>query len=144
MTELRVRRLRPDAVLPRFAHEDDSGMDVCAAEAVTVPPGAWAKVPTGLAFAIPPGTEIQARPRSGLAARAGISLVNTPATIDEGYRGELLLLVINHGKDPFTVEKGMRIAQIVLCPVLRPRIVETDELPSSSRDAAGFGSTGVF
>lgn len=140
---LKVRRLRPDAVLPRFAHPDDSGMDVCACEDLVLAPGARAKVPLGLAFQPPPGTEIQLRPRSGLALRSGISMVNTPATIDEGYRGEVCAILINHGDEPFHVEKGMRVAQIVVCPVLRPEIVETDALDGTARGAGGFGSTGV-
>ena len=140
---LKVRRLRPDAVLPRFAHPDDSGMDVCACEDLVRAPGARAKVPLGLAFQPPPGTEIQLRPRSGLALRSGISMVNTPATIDEGYRGEVCAILINHGDEPFHVEKGMRVAQIVVCPVLRPEIVETDALDGTARGAGGFGSTGV-
>ena len=140
---LRVRRVRPDAVLPRFAHPDDSGMDVCACEDRVLAPGERAKIPLGIAFAPPPGTEIQLRPRSGLAIRDGISMVNTPATIDEGYRGEVCAILINHGSAPFRVEKGMRVAQAVLCPILRPRIVEADELPETARGAGGFGSTGT-
>ena len=140
---LRVRRLRPEAVLPRFAHPDDSGMDVCACEERVLAPGERAKIPLGLAFAPPPGTEIQLRPRSGLAIRNGISMVNTPATIDEGYRGEVCAILINHGSEPFRVEVGMRIAQIVVCPVLRPEVVECGELPETARGAGGFGSTGV-
>jgi len=140
---LKVRRLRPEAVLPRFAHPDDSGMDVCACEERVLAPGERAKIPLGLAFAPPPGTEIQLRPRSGLAIRNGISMVNTPATIDEGYRGEVCAILINHGSEPFRVEVGMRIAQIVVCPVLRPEVVESDELSETSRGVGGFGSTGV-
>ena len=118
-------------------------MDVCACEDLVLAPGARAKVPLGLAFQPPPGTEIQLRPRSGLALRSGISMVNTPATIDEGYRGEVCAILINHGDEPFHVEKGMRVAQIVVCPVLRPEIVETDALDGTARGAGGFGSTGV-
>lgn len=140
---LRVRRVRPDAVLPRFAHPDDSGMDVCACEDRVLAPGERAKIPLGVAFAPPPGTEIQLRPRSGLAIKHGISMVNTPATIDEGYRGEVCAILINHGSEPFRVEVGMRVAQIVVCPVLRPEVVECDELSDTARGAGGFGSTGV-
>lgn len=141
--ELKVRKLRPEAVIPRFAHPDDSGMDICAAAPATLAPGQWAKIPTGLAFEPPPGTELQVRPRSGLALRHGISMVNTPATIDEGYRGEVAVILINHGREPFKVEIGDRVAQIVLCPVLRPQIVEADELSDTSRGAGGFGSSGT-
>ena len=140
---LRVKRVRPDAVLPRFAHPDDSGMDVCSCEERVLLPGERAKIPLGIAFAPPPGTEIQLRPRSGLAIRDGISMVNTPATIDEGYRGEVCAILVNHGSEPFRVEKGMRVAQAVLCPILRPRVVEADELPETARGAGGFGSTGT-
>ena len=141
--KLLVKKLRPEAVMPRFAHPDDSGMDVCACEERVLAPGERAKIPLGLAFQPPPGTEIQLRPRSGLAIRHGISMVNTPATIDEGYRGEVCAILINHGSAPFRVEKGMRVAQAVLCPILRPRVVETDELPETARGAGGFGSTGT-
>ena len=141
--KLLVKRLRPEAVLPRFAHPDDSGMDVCACEARVLLPGERAKIPLGLAFQPPPGTEIQLRPRSGLAIRHGISMVNTPATIDEGYRGEVCAILINHGAEPFRVEVGMRVAQIVVCPILRPEVVEADDLSDTSRGAGGFGSTGT-
>lgn len=141
--KLLVKKLRPEAVLPRFAHPDDSGMDVCACEERVLAPGERAKIPLGLAFQPPPGTEIQLRPRSGLAIKHGISMVNTPATIDEGYRGEVCAILINHGSEPFRVEVGMRVAQIVVCPVLRPEVVETDELSDTSRGAGGFGSTGT-
>ena len=141
--KLLVKRLSPDAVLPAFAHPDDSGMDICSIEDLVLQPGERAKIHTGLSFEIPPETELQVRPRSGLAIRNGISMVNTPATIDEGYRGEVCVILINHGQEPFHVEKGMRIAQIVLCPILRPTIVETDSLSETGRWSGGFGSTGV-
>ena len=140
---LKVKKLRPDAIAPRFAHPDDSGMDVCAAEDALLPPGGRAKVPTGLAFELPPGTELQARPRSGLAARAGLTLLNTPATIDEGYRGEVAILLVNLGAEPVQVRKGDRVAQLVLCPVLRPEIAICDELSETRRGEGGFGSSGV-
>ena len=141
--KLLVKKLRPEAVMPRFAHPDDSGMDVCACGDFVLAPGERAKIPLGLAFQPPPGTEIQLRPRSGLAIRDGISMVNTPATIDEGYRGEVCAILINHGGEPFRVEVGMRVAQIVVCPVLRPEVVETDDLSDTARGAGGFGSTGT-
>lgn len=140
---LRVKRVRPDAVLPRFAHADDSGMDLCACEDLELGPGRRALVPLGVAFAPPPGTEIQLRPRSGLALRSGLSMVNAPATVDEGYRGEVCAILVNHGTEPIRIEKGMRVVQAVLCPVLRPRVVEADELPETERGAGGFGSTGT-
>lgn len=140
---LKVKKLRPDAISPRFAHPDDSGMDVCAAEDALLPPGGRALVPTGLAFEPPPGTELQARPRSGLAVRSGLTLLNTPATIDEGYRGEVAILLVNLGDVPVAVKKGDRIAQLVLCPVLRPEIALCDELSETGRGAGGFGSSGI-
>lgn len=142
--KLLVRKLRPGAVLPRFAHPDDSGMDLAACEDVVLAPGARAAVPLGVAFAPPPGTEIQLRPRSGLALKHGISMVNAPGTVDEGYRGEVCAILVNLGSEPFRIEKGMRVAQAVLCPVLRPEIVETEgDLPESARGVGGFGSTGT-
>lgn len=142
--KLRVKRVRPEAVLPRFAHPDDSGMDLCACEDRVLEPGERASIPLGVAFAPPPGTEIQLRPRSGLALKHGISMVNAPGTVDEGYRGEVCAILVNLGSGPFRVEKGMRVAQAVLCPVLRPEIAEeTGELPPSARGDGGFGSTGT-
>ena len=141
--KLLVKKLRPEAVMPHFAHPDDSGMDVCACEERVLAPGERAKIPLGLAFQPPPGTEIQLRPRSGLAIKYGISMVNTPATIDEGYRGEVCAILINHGGEPFRVEVGMRVAQIVVCPILRPEVVETDDLSDTARGSGGFGSTGT-
>ena len=119
-------------------------MDLAACEEMVLAPGERAAVPLGVAFAPPPGTEVQLRPRSGLALGSGISMVNAPGTIDEGYRGEVCAILVNLGREPFRVEKGMRIAQAVLCPVLRPDVVETEELPPSSRQAGGFGSTGLL
>ena len=140
---LKIKRLVPDAVLPAFAHPDDSGMDLCATEDAVLEPGARALIHTGLSFELPPSTELQLRPRSGLAIRNGISMVNTPATIDEGYRGEVCVILINLGSEPFAVKKGMRIAQAVLCPIIRPNIVEADTLSETDRGIGGFGSTGV-
>ena len=142
--KLLVKRLRPEAAMPAFAHPDDSGMDLCACEERVLAPGERAAIPLGVAFAPPPGTEIQIRARSGLALRHGIAMVNAPGTVDEGYRGEVCAILVNLGSEPFRVEKGMRVAQAVLCPVLRPEIAEeTGELPATARGAGGFGSTGV-
>ena len=141
--ELKIKRLSPDARLPRYAHPDDSGMDITATEDALIKPGDWALVPTGLALQLPPGTEAQLRPRSGLAAKHAISLLNTPATIDEGYRGELKIIVVNFGKTDFQITKGMRVAQMVICPILRPEIIECSALSETPRAASGFGSTGV-
>ncbi|WP_428374884.1 dUTP diphosphatase [Lichenicoccus sp.] len=130
--------------LPAYATSGAAGMDLLAAVAgaVTIAPGGRALIPTGLAVALPPGHELQIRPRSGLALRHGIVLANSPGTIDEDYRGEIGVIVLNAGSEPFVVERGMRIAQAVLAPVLRAVWQETDTLDETARAAGGFGSTG--
>jgi dUTP pyrophosphatase len=131
--------------LPSYATEGAAGMDLLAAvmSPVVIPPGGRMLVPTGLRIAIPPGHELQVRPRSGLALKNGIVLPNSPGTIDEDYRGELGVIVLNAGDAPFTVERGMRIAQAVIAPVLRAAWREVSELPETARGAGGFGSTGT-
>jgi dUTP pyrophosphatase len=142
VTELQVQRLRPEAVLPERAYQGDAGLDLSACEGVTIAPGGRASVRTGLAVAIPEGHAGFVQPRSGLAARHGISIVNSPGLIDSGYRGEILVVLLNTDPaDSFTVEPGMRIAQLVLVPVLAPEVAEVDELPQSERSARGFGSS---
>lgn len=141
--KLKLKKLSPDASIPRYAHPGDAGLDLCAVEAHVIAPGARVLVKTGVAIGLPPGTEAQIRPRSGLAARNGISVLNTPGTIDEGYRGEICVLLVNFGEVPFMIEKGMRIAQMVICPVIRVTIEETDVLDDTVRNGDGFGSTGV-
>lgn len=128
--------------LPAYATEGAAGMDVLAAEDVTLAPGARHAVATGLALAIPPGFEIQVRPRSGLALKHGITVPNTPGTIDSDYRGELKVILINHGEDAFDVRRGDRIAQLVLSPVTRASWLKVDELDETIRGEGGFGSTG--
>ncbi len=128
--------------LPAYATGGAAGMDVLAAEDVTLVPGARHAVATGLALAIPPGYEIQVRPRSGLALKHGISVPNTPGTIDSDYRGELKVILINHGDRPFEVLRGDRIAQLVLGPVVRATWLKVDELDETARGEGGFGSTG--
>jgi dUTP pyrophosphatase len=141
-----VRRLPhgADLPLPSYATAGAAGMDLLAAvpEAVTIAPGDRALVPTGLIIALPPGYELQVRPRSGLALRHGVVLPNSPGTIDEDYRGEIQVIVMNAGTEPFTVERGMRIAQAVLAPVVRARWHEVAELEGTARAGGGFGSTG--
>ncbi len=141
--KLKIRKLSPEASLPAYAHADDSGMDLRAITREVIPPHGHGLVKTGLAIELPPGTEAQIRPRSGLAARHAISLLNTPGTIDEGYRGEICILLVNFGDVPFVVEPGMRIAQMVICPVIRVAVEWADALGESVRDVNGFGSTGV-
>ena len=140
-----VRRLdtNPDLPLPVYATAGAAGMDVVAAEDVTIAPGARHAVATGLALAIPAGFEIQVRPRSGLALKHGVTVPNTPGTIDSDYRGELKVILINHGHAPFVVRRGDRVAQLVLAPVTQATWVETDTLDDTVRGIGGFGSPGV-
>ncbi len=128
--------------LPAYATSGAAGMDVVSAEDVTLAPGARHAVATGLAMAIPHGFEVQVRPRSGLALKHGITVPNTPGTIDSDYRGELKVILINHGTDPFEIRRGDRIAQLVLAPVVQAGWVEVSELDETARGAGGFGSTG--
>jgi len=129
--------------LPDYATEGAAGMDVLAAEDVALAPGERWPVATGLCVAIPPGYEIQVRPRSGLALRHGISVPNTPGTIDSDYRGELKVILINHGSEAYRVRRGDRIAQLVLSPVVRATWLKVDELDQTGRGEGGFGSTGT-
>jgi dUTP pyrophosphatase len=142
MTELPVRRVRPDAVLPSRAYDGDAGLDLPAAEAVVLAPGERAVVGTGLAIAVPEGHAGFVQPRSGLAARHGITIVNAPGLVDAGYRGEVKVVLLNTGDEPFAVEPGMRIAQLVVLPVAEIEPVEVEQLPDSERGAKGYGSSG--
>ncbi|MGK7864575.1 dUTP diphosphatase [Falsiroseomonas sp. E2-1-a4] len=147
MVEILVTRL-PHAEglpLPAYATPGAAGMDLLAAVAapMVIAPGARVLVPTGLCIALPPDHELQVRPRSGLALKHGITLPNSPGTVDEDYRGELQVIVMNAGTEPFTVERGMRIAQAVVAPVVRARFREVAVLPETTRGAGGFGSTGT-
>ena len=142
MIELGFRRLRPDAVLPERAYEGDAGLDLVACERVELLPGARAVVGTGIAVAIPEGHAGFVQPRSGLAARHGISIVNTPGLVDAGYRGELRVILLNtDARDAFVVEPGMRIAQLVVVPIAAVEPVELEELPDAERGVRGFGSS---
>ena len=137
-----MRRLRPDAVVPGRAYAGDAGLDLSACDRVELPPGERALVPTGLAVAIPDGYAGFVQPRSGLAARHGITIVNTPGLIDSGYRGELQVALLNTDRGAsFVVEPGMRIAQLVILPIPELELVEVDELPESERGVRGFGSS---
>lgn len=140
---LRVRRLRPGAVLPAYAHEDDAGLDLAVAETCELAPGARAAVPTGLAVAVPRGWVGLVHPRSGLALDRGLTVVNAPGTIDAGYRGELCVLLVNLGDEVVALEPGDRVAQLVLQRVGRAEVVEVEHLEQTSRGQEGFGSTGV-
>ncbi|MBL8559387.1 MAG: dUTP diphosphatase [Hyphomonadaceae bacterium] len=145
---IKVRRLphNADLPLPAYETEQSAGMDLRAAVAedapVTLSPGARALVPTGLAIALPPGYEAQVRPRSGLALKHGITCLNSPGTVDADYRGELAVILINLGQEPFVIKRGERIAQMVIAPVTQGSFVEVEALDETARGAGGFGSTG--
>jgi dUTP pyrophosphatase len=142
MIDVAIRRLRPDAVLPQQAYEGDAGVDLSACEAAVLEPGTRAVISTGLAVEIPDGYAGFVLPRSGLAARHGIGVVNSPGLIDSGYRGEIRVVLLNSDREaPFVVEPGMRVAQLVVAPVASLRLVEVDELAASERGARGFGSS---
>ena len=142
MTELQIKRLRPEAVIPARAYDGDAGLDLAACDETVLGPGERGVVGTGLAVAIPEGYAGFVQPRSGLAARNGITIVNTPGLVDSGYRGELRVVLLNtDAREPFTVERGMRIAQLVLVPISSAEPVEVTELPASERDDRGFGSS---
>lgn len=143
--KIKVKRVRPEAVLPAYMSENAAGMDLyaCPPEETTVLPGCRAMIPTGIALAIPPGYEGQVRPRSGLALHRGVTLVNAPGTIDADYRGEIGVIIINHGREPFSVSIGDRIAQLIIAPVPRATLESVEELDLTQRNEGGFGHTGV-
>ena len=142
MTQLPVRKVRPDAVLPSRAYDGDAGLDLSAAEGVVLAPGQRAVVGTGLAVAVPEGHAGFVQPRSGLAAKHGIMIVNAPGLVDSGYRGEVKVVLLNTGDQPFAVEPGMRIAQFVVLPVAAVELVEVADLPDTERGERGYGSSG--
>ncbi len=145
--EVAVTRLPHGAglPLPDYRSEAAAGLDLLAAveDVVELAPGAWAPIPTGLAIALPAGFEAQVRPRSGLATEYGVTVLNSPGTIDADYRGEVRVVLVNHGRAPFAVSRGMRIAQMVIAPVSRAQWRPVEALPESARGEGGFGSTGV-
>jgi dUTP pyrophosphatase len=145
MTEILIKRLSKNIPLPKYKTEGSSGMDLSAniEKEIEIAPGETSIISTGLAVSIPKNFEIQIRPRSGLAAKNQISVLNTPGTIDADYRGELKVILINLGKNIFKVEKGLRIAQMVLCPVIKATLKEVDILEETKRGIGGFGSTGI-
>ena len=140
---LKFKRIHPDAVLPAYAHPSDAGMDVRSVDELVIPPGKRALVHTGLVMLLPPLYEAQVRPRSGLALKSGVTVLNTPGTIDAGYRGEVGVILINLGEEPFAVHKGDKIAQLVIAPVTQPIVEETELVDETDRGAGGFGSTGA-
>lgn len=137
----------PDLPLPRYATAGAAGLDLLAAvradDPLILPPGERALIPTGLAMAVPPGYEAQVRPRSGLALKNGITVLNSPGTIDSDYRGEIGVILLNAGRAPFTIARGDRIAQLVITATAQARLIEVNELPETGRGAGGFGSTGI-
>jgi dUTP pyrophosphatase len=138
-----IKRIDPAAVMPSYAHPGDAGMDICSREALVIPPGGRALVHTGLVFQLPPDAEAQVRPRSGLALKQGVTVLNAPGTIDAGYRGEVGVILANFGSEPFQVTVGMKVAQVVVAPVAQATLVETVETDETERGAGGFGSTGL-
>ena len=145
MTKILIKRLSKEVSLPKYETSGSSGMDLSANidSDVNIEPGNSAIIPTGLAISIPKGFEVQIRPRSGLAAKQKISVLNTPGTIDADYRGEIKVILINLNDKVFTVEKGLRIAQMVVCPVVQAKLEEVSELNDTDRGKGGFGSTGI-
>jgi dUTP pyrophosphatase len=145
MTEILIKRLSKNISLPKYETDGSSGMDLSAniEKEIEIAPGKTSIIPTGLAVAIPKNFEIQIRPRSGLAAKNQISVLNSPGTIDADYRGELKVILINLSENTFKVQKGLRIAQMILCPVVKATFKEVDELEETLRGSGGFGSTGT-
>ncbi len=140
--KLKVQKIHNEAIIPNYAHKGDAGLDLYSVEEVKINPSETALIKTGIKIELPPQTEAQVRPRSGLALKHGITVLNTPWTIDEGYRGEVGVVLINHGRETFIVEKGMKIAQMVVKPVWYVEVDEVEELSETERAEGGFGSTG--
>ena len=144
MVKVLIKKLNPEAKLPNYKTKGSSGMDLmaCIEKSIKILPGKSSLVPTGLSIAIPDDTEVQIRPRSGLAAKSSISVLNTPGTIDSDYRGEIKIILFNHGDSVFIVNNNDRIAQMVLVPILKVEFEEVKDLPNTIRGSGGFGSTG--
>lgn len=140
--KIKILKLSDRAILPRYEHDDDSGLDLFAIEDQTLLPGETKLIHTGIAIELPLNTEAQVRPRSGLALKHSITVLNTPGTVDAGYRGEVGVILINHGSMPFQVVQGMKIAQMVVMPILRVEVEEVATLNATQRGMGGFGSTG--
>lgn len=142
MIKVKIKKIRDNAVIPKYAHKGDAGVDLYSAEDYILKPGERVLVSTGIKIAVPQGYEAQVRPKSGLALNHGISIVNTPGTIDSGYRGEVGIIAINLGKENFKIEKGKKIAQMVFNKVEEAEFEESEELDNTTRGEGGFGSTG--
>tara|TARA_A100000164_G_C21700165_1_gene673153 strand:- start:91 stop:522 length:432 start_codon:yes stop_codon:yes gene_type:complete len=143
MTKILIKRLSKEIPLPKYETNGSSGMDLAANIETIIEPGDTSIIPTGLAVSIPKGFEVQVRPRSGLAAKQKLTVLNTPGTIDSDYRGEIKVILVNHGSKNFKIEKGDRIAQMIVCPVIIAQIVEVENLSDTKRGKDGFGSTGT-
>lgn len=144
MIEIKFIPLRGGAHIPQKAHEDDAGFDLYASEDFLLKAHCFGCVPTAISIELPDGFEAQVRPRSGLAAKYGVTVLNAPGTVDAGYRGEIKVILINHGNEDFTITAGMRIAQMIISPVLQARFVEASSLAESDRGEGGFGSSGTY
>ena len=141
--EVKVKKIHEDAKIPAYAHEGDSGMDLYSVEETILQPGETKLVKTGLQIAVPKGFEAQVRPKSGLAAKFGVTVLNTPGTVDSGYRGEVMIILVNHGKEEYKVEKGKKIAQMVIAKVEEAKIEVVEDLDNTTRKDGGLGSTGL-
>ncbi|WP_404468651.1 dUTP diphosphatase [Sutcliffiella horikoshii] len=142
--QLEVIKSHPDALIPKYAHLSDSGLDLYSIEEAYIQPNETISIRTGIRINLPVGTEAQIRPRSGLAFKKSITILNTPGTIDQGFTGEIVILMINHGKEKFLIEKHMRIAQMVIAPIIKVNITEVASFPNKDRNEKGFGSTGLY
>jgi len=140
---LKIKLINKDAILPFQANAGDAGLDLFSSEEKLIKPGEAELISTGIVLELPQGTEAQVRPRSGLALRHSVTVLNSPGTIDEGYRGEIKVILINHGKTDFKIDKHMRIAQMVIAPVPKVNIIQVEEVSSSERGEGGFGSSGI-
>lgn len=141
--KLKVKKISPDAKIPGYAHSGDSGMDLYSVEETELKPGERKTIKTGLQIAVPKGFEAQVRPKSGLAAKFGITVLNTPGTVDSGYRGEVMVILVNLGNEVYKVEKGKKIAQMVIAKVEEAEVEEVEDLDETARKDGGFGSTGL-
>lgn len=141
--KIKILKLQNSAIVPRYEHKKDSGLDLISIDDLEIPPSESRLIHTGIAIELPSATEAQIRPRSGLALKYQITVLNTPGTIDESYRGEIGVILINHGKNSFKVTKGMKIAQMIIVPVIRVEIEEVEKLSQTDRGTDGFGSTGI-
>lgn len=142
--QLKIHKIHPEAKTPCYAHKGDAGLDLYSIDDTIIAPSEIKLIHTGITMELPEGTEAQVRPRSGLALKHGITLLNTPGTIDEGYRGEVGVIVINHGKEPFHIEVGTKIAQMVIKPIITCEVLEVESLSDTTRGEGGFGSSGKF